>query len=75
MQIEVGGEGSSGPKGLIEAGGDASVGIPNKHALVGIDPEADAPDGEIEVSSPGGPCGPMSTYDSPIYIGHALARR
>ena len=69
VQIEVGGEGSSGPKGLIEAGGDVWVGIPNKHALVGIDPEADAPDGEIEVSSPGGPCGPMSTYGSRIYIG------
>ena len=69
VQIEVGGEGSSGPKGLIEAGGDVWVGIPNKHALVGIDPEADAPDGEIELSSPGGPCGPMSTYGSRIYIG------
>lgn len=69
VQIEVGPEGSSGPKGLIEAGGDVWVGIPNITALTGVDPDKDAPIGEISLSYPTGPCGGMSTYGSRIYIG------
>ena len=69
VQIEVGPEGSSGPKALVEAGGDVWVGIPNITALTGVDPDKDAPIGEIGLSHPSGPCGAMSTYGSRIYIG------
>ena len=69
VQIEVGPEGSSGPKGLIEAGGDVWVGIPNLTALTGVDPDKDAPIGEISLSYPSGPCGGMSTFGSRIYVG------
>jgi outer membrane protein assembly factor BamB len=68
-QVEVGPEGGSGPSGLIEAGGDVWVGIPKITALAGVDPDTDAPIGEIGLSYPSGPCGGMSTYGSRIYIG------
>ena len=69
VQIEVGPEGNSGPKGLVEAGGDVWVGIPNITALTGVDPDKDAPIGEIGLSHPSGPCGAMSTHGNRIYIG------
>jgi hypothetical protein len=69
VQIEVGPTGSSGPNGLIEAGGDVWVGIPNLVALTGVDPDTNAPIGEISLSYQSGPCGAMSTYGRRIYIG------
>jgi hypothetical protein len=69
VEIEVGPEGASGPKELIEAGGDVWVGIPNITALAGVDPDTDAPIGEIGLTYLTGPCGGMSTHGSRIYIG------
>ena len=42
---------------------------PEHGSLAGVDPDEDAPIGEISLSYPSGPCGAMSTFGSRIYIG------